>query len=119
MGRGRGRDRLKRYAVYVTPDALREARGSPGNVRQRLKRAISELAESPRPPESRALSIPSVDAEIRRLRIDQWRVVYAVTESDLAVDVLAVRKRPPYDYGDLADLIAEALLPQESPDEPR
>jgi len=25
------------------------------------------------------------------------------------VDILAVRKRPPYDYGDLEELLAEAL----------
>jgi hypothetical protein len=29
----------------------------------------------------------------------------AVTEADRAVDVLAVRKRPPYDYGDLEELL--------------
>jgi mRNA interferase RelE/StbE len=43
------------------------------------------------------------------MRLDQWRIVYAITDSELTVDVLAVRKRPPYDYGDLEDLIAEAL----------
>jgi mRNA interferase RelE/StbE len=31
--------------------------------------------------------------------------VYAVTEAERAVDVLAVRKRPPYDYGDLEELL--------------
>jgi len=33
--------------------------------------------------------------------------VYAISEEERTVDVLAVRKRPPYDYGDLADLGAE------------
>jgi mRNA interferase RelE/StbE len=35
--------------------------------------------------------------------------VYGITEKDKVVDVLAVRKRPPYDYGDLEELLAEAL----------
>jgi len=35
--------------------------------------------------------------------------VYGITDEDKVVDVLAVRKRPPYDYGDLEELIAEAL----------
>jgi mRNA interferase RelE/StbE len=43
---------------------------------------------------------------VRRLRLDKWRVVYAITEEDKAVDVLAVRKRPPYDYSDLEKLLA-------------
>jgi len=31
----------------------------------------------------------------------------AITEADKAIDVLVVRKRPPYDYGDLEALLAE------------
>ena len=34
-------------------------------------------------------------------------LVYAIAEEEDAVDVLAVRRRPPYDYGDLEELIAE------------
>jgi mRNA interferase RelE/StbE len=48
-----------------------------------------------------------VTPELYRLRLDRWRTVYGITEGDKAVDVLAVRKRPP--YGDLEELIAEAL----------
>lgn len=113
MGRRRRRDRLIRYTVYVTPAALREARDLPGNVRQRVKRAIGGLADEPRPPDSKALDVPEVAAQVRRLRLDQWRIVYAVTDADRAVDILAVRKRPPYDYGDLQTLIAETLPPRE------
>jgi mRNA interferase RelE/StbE len=37
--------------------------------------------------------------------LDKWRIVYVITESESTVDVLAVRKRPPYDYGDLTALL--------------
>ncbi|WP_423224796.1 type II toxin-antitoxin system RelE family toxin [Candidatus Amarolinea aalborgensis] len=47
--------------------------------------------------------------EVRRLRLDKWRVVYAITEVESIVDVLAVRRRPPYDYGDLNALLSELL----------
>lgn len=40
-----------------------------------------------------------------RLRLDNWRLLYAVTPSEEVIDVLAVRKRPPYDYGDLEKLL--------------
>ena len=41
-------------------------------------------------------------------QLDKWRIVYVVIETDSTVDVVAVRKRPPYDYGDLAVLLEEA-----------
>jgi mRNA interferase RelE/StbE len=35
-----------------------------------------------------------------------WRVVYTVAEPAQVVDVLAIRRRPPYDYGNLDALVA-------------
>jgi mRNA interferase RelE/StbE len=63
-----------------------------------------DLADDPRPSTSKSLS-SEFDQELWRLRLDRWRVVYMISEADLVVDILAVRKRPPYDYRDL-----EALL---------
>jgi mRNA interferase RelE/StbE len=48
-----------------------------------------------------------MDRQLFRIRLVNWRIIYAVTESENAVDVLAVRKRPPYDYGDLGQLLEE------------
>jgi mRNA interferase RelE/StbE len=52
------------------------------------------------------LHLPDIPYELRRIRIDRWRIIYAITEEDAAIDILAVRRRPPYDYGDLAELLA-------------
>jgi len=93
--------------VYVIPRAWSEISNLPGYVRQRVKRAIDALALDPRPAGSQPLSGAELERELRRLRLDRWRIVYAVTEADKAVDVLAVRRRPPYDYGDLEALVAE------------
>ena len=98
---------MSSYTVYVTPDAWKEVKSLPGNVRQRVKRAIDELADEPRPAKSKELSIPDVDWEVRRLRLENRRIVYTVAEADKVVDVLAVRKRPPYDYGDLEQFLEE------------
>ena len=80
----------------------------PGHVRQRVKRAIDGLVENPRPPGSRILDVSGLamprDVEVLRLRIERWRVVYAVNEKEGWVWVLALRRRPPYDYGDLEKL---------------
>jgi mRNA interferase RelE/StbE len=99
---------MSRYAVYVVPDEFRSIKRLPGNVRQRVTRAIDELADNPRPPHSKQLEIAELEGppgEVRRLRIDNWRVVYLVSDDEKTVDVVAVRKRPPYDYGDLAQLL--------------
>jgi len=99
------------YTVYVTPQTLAEANRLPGNVRQRVKRAIDALETEPRPAASKALDfqeakqIAGTEIEVRRLRLDKWRVLYTITETDKIVDVLAIRKRPPYDYGDLGQLL--------------
>ncbi len=98
---------MSRYTVYVTPQAWREIKGLPGNVRQRVKRAADALAADPRPVQSKRLDFPDLGPELYRLRLDRWRIVYMISEQECAVDVLAVRKRPPYDYGDLGNLIAE------------
>jgi len=39
--------------------------------------------------------------------LDQWRLLYAVSQEEEIIDILAVRKRPPYDYGDLSTLLEE------------
>lgn len=104
---------MSQYTVYVTSSAWREIKELPGHMRQRVKRAIDQLAENPQPPESQALAIPDSDLpieaeyEIRRLRLDKWRIVYLMQESDKMIDILAVRKRPPYDYGDLEQLLTD------------
>ncbi len=98
---------MSRYTVYVAPAALKEIKNLPGNVRQRVRRTVTALADNPRPAKSTALEVPGLACEVRRIRLDRWRVVYAITEAELLVDVLAVRKRPPYDYGDLADLLED------------
>ena len=102
---------MSAYRVYVTPSALQEIRRLPGHVRQRAKRVIDDLETNPHPPGSKALDLSGLQTpteapcEVWRLRLDKWRVVYAVTEADKTIDVLAVRKRPPYDYGDLDQLL--------------
>lgn len=95
------------YKVYITPTAFKEIKSLPGHARQGVRRAISDLSASPRPAQSKELNLPDVETEIRRLRLDKWRVLYAVSDEEMTVDVFAVRKRPPYDYGDLDALLQD------------
>jgi len=53
------------------------------------------------------LDVPA-DVELRRIRMEKWRLIYAVNDTDGWVWVWGVRKRPPYDYDDLEEM-AEKL----------
>lgn len=48
-------------------------------MRQRTKRAIQALADDPRPANSRELDVQGLAQEVRWLRPDKWRMVYAST----------------------------------------
>lgn len=99
---------MKRYSIYITPQAWREIRNLPGYVRQRVKRAIDDLEHMPRPSNGKQLEVPSdLPIELWRIRLDKWRIVYTISELDNTIDVLAIRKRPPYDYGDLSELLTQ------------
>ena len=74
-------------------------------MRQRVRTAISDLRDDARPPSSNVLSVSVEPWELRRVRLDRWRILYGVVEDEGIVDVLAVRRRPPYDYGDIQQLI--------------
>lgn len=96
------------YQIDVSPDVQKVIPTLPGNIRQRIRRAISSLAQDPRPSRSKKLEFSLVDGEPRRLRLEKWRILYVIIETDIKlVAILAVRKRPPYSYGDLSDLFAE------------
>lgn len=95
------------YAVLVTPQAWQEMKRLPGNMRQRIKREVDGLRDDPMPPKSKQLDVAVSSAKLYRVRLDRWRLVYAVDEGEQQIQVLAVRKRPPYNYGDLADLLTQ------------
>ena len=97
------------YEVWVPPGVWREIRRLPGHVRQRVRRAINNLKDNPHPPRSKRLEWSEPDVELWWLGLDRWRVVYLIDEADQWVSILAVCKRPPYDYGDLTDLLAKVM----------
>jgi mRNA interferase RelE/StbE len=98
-----------RYDVFLEREIHHDRERLPGNFRQRVRAAITGLGAEPRPAASQALDTAGIDVpaglELRRLRLDPWRLVYAIHEQENWVWVLALRRRPPYDYEDLLDLL--------------
>jgi mRNA interferase RelE/StbE len=99
---------MARRNLLIEPEAHAARKRLPGHVRQRLRRAIESLADDPRGRQSSALDLSDIHVqpgiELRRLRVEQWRVIYAVNNGEGWVWVLAIRRRPPYEYEDLEDL---------------
>jgi len=95
------------YDLLIEPIAHKQRKRLPGHIRQQIKRAIDDLAQHPRPHYSQALDTTGLDVpedvEPRRIRIGRWRLIYAVNDVEKWVWVWGVRKRPPYDYEDLAE----------------
>ncbi len=96
--------------LWVEPAVIDEIAALPGNMRQRMRRAVRDLPQEPRPAQSRALDVPEDLAlegiEARRLRIEHWRVIYVIDQDLELITVLAVRRRPPYNYEDLRELLS-------------
>jgi mRNA interferase RelE/StbE len=101
------------YRVEISNIARREIRNLPGNARPLIIHALQSLENDPHPYSSkgmksiRGLKIP-LGMELRRIRINRWRMVYVVELELSLITVLAIRKRPPYQYEDLEDLLKEA-----------
>jgi mRNA interferase RelE/StbE len=94
------------FQVWINNEAKTEIAQLPGHMRQRVRQAIRDLGNEPRPHHSQRMrATEEISQEVRRLRLDRWRVVYVVDEEWSEVGVLAVRKRPPYDYRDLPELL--------------
>lgn len=100
---------MKKYNVFIEPSAHKQRKQLPGHVRQRIKQAIDNLDQYPRPYQSKPLDTTDLDIpetiELHRIRIENWRIIYAINDFDNWVWVLAIRKRPPYDYEDLVELV--------------
>ena len=99
------------YQVEIDNRAKREIRELPGHMRQRVIRSIRDLRTQPRPPENRELDMVAagltLDAgmSLHRIKIEAWRIIYVIEEEWRVIIVLAVRKRPPYQYSDLSELL--------------
>lgn len=101
---------MKALDQLIEPSVHDVRKQLPGHVRQQIKLAIASLADDPRPAQTQPLDVTGIDlpagVELRRLRLDRWRLIYAVHDEEGWIWVLGLHRRPPYDYGDLRELAA-------------
>ncbi len=82
-------------------------------MRQRVVRLLKSLQAEPFPNDYRAIDIEKAglslgpETKLGCIRIAAWRIVYVVDNDRQLVAVLAVRKRPPYQYEDLRTILRD------------
>jgi mRNA interferase RelE/StbE len=88
--------RPPRYAIEIGRRAARSLRSVSRDraLLRRLERAIQALARDPRPPGARKLAGDRFD-NLYRIRVGDWRVLYAIEDDRLVVLVLEVVRRDP------------------------
>jgi mRNA interferase RelE/StbE len=78
------------YTITFARSARRELEALNARLVQRIVSAIDALARDPRPRGCRKLR---GESNLWRIRIGQYRVVYAVYDERQLVDIIAVRHR--------------------------
>ncbi len=82
---------MARYSVEIRTSAIKELEAVvPKRERQRIARKIAALADEPRPRGSEKLA---AQGDRYRVRQGRYRVVYAVDDSALLVDVVRIGHR--------------------------
>ncbi len=91
--------KTRSYTIRIRKSVKREIDNLPGHIRQRVRRLIEYLAQSPNPQDAKELrDLPGY----YRIRLDRWRVVYRLDRDVQEVVILAVkRKAGPETYEDL------------------
>jgi mRNA interferase RelE/StbE len=105
------RGKKRSYRLWIEPEVQVAREELPGNIRQRVKRILDDLISNPRPSSSKELDVSELGVpatiEIRRIRLEHWRVLYAVNDQDRWVWALGIYRRPPYQYEDLQELVSK------------
>lgn len=79
-----------RYTVKYDPKALKELKKFDNAIARRILRAVADLTNDPRPHGARPLK---GHADLWRLRVGSYRVIYTIRDDELVVLALRVAHR--------------------------
>ncbi len=77
------------HSVFLSAAATRQRRSFPEDIRARLDEAIGALADSPNPVGSLKMS---GSGNLYRLRVGDYRVIYAVNAEEVVVQAIGHRR---------------------------
>ena len=87
------------YRVKIPKTVHQEIERLPGNIRQRVKKTIAELAFEPRPPN--ASELEDELADFWRIKFEDHRIIYGIDDDVITVEIVRVAKRTPRTYAEL------------------
>jgi mRNA interferase RelE/StbE len=91
------------HHLKLLPGIERQLRKIPGRDRERVVEAMRSLATEPRQPGTTHLS-----ENLYRIRVGNYRVVYAIFDTDLVVLICKVARRTEAAYRDIRALLKRA-----------
>jgi len=80
---------MERYEIRFLPSVRKDLRGIPKATVRRILRKIDQLAENPRPPDSKKLTGRS----LFRIRVGPYRIVFEVNDNEVVVVIVKVGHR--------------------------
>ena len=78
----------KAYEVFLEPRAQKELDKVPPDDFIKIDKAVLALAEHPRP-----FGAKKLDEKLHRIRVGDWRILYAIFDKEKRVIVLRVVRR--------------------------
>jgi len=78
------------YSVSLSSRARRETRNLDRQTLTRVAKAIDGLAQNPRP--TGCLKVKTAEG-LWRIRVGDWRVIYAIDDGKRIVDIVYIRHR--------------------------
>ncbi|HEX6385387.1 MAG TPA: type II toxin-antitoxin system RelE/ParE family toxin [Anaerolineae bacterium] len=81
---------MSEYSLTFARSARKELEALPASVVRRIFPQVEALAQEPRPRGCRKIQ---GEERLWRIRIGDYRVVYAIYDSERTIDIIAVRHR--------------------------
>jgi mRNA interferase RelE/StbE len=78
----------KVYEVLLEPRARKELDKVPTEAFSKIDRAILALAQNPRP-----FGAKKLDKKLHRIRVGDWRILYAIFDTETRIVILRVVRR--------------------------
>ena len=81
---------MPEYRIVIATSAAREFRALPAAVQARVRKAVDALATNPRP---RGTVKIRGEADLFRIRVGDYRVIFHVYDTENMVDITHIRHR--------------------------
>ena len=78
----------KVYELFLEPRAQKEFDKVPSDVYPKIDKAVLSLSKNPRP-----FGVKKLDDNLYRVRIQDWRILYAVFDREARVVILHIKRR--------------------------